>query len=103
MDTSSIRVIIFKEGGKWVAQCLEYDIGAQADELDDLKQRLVCAVEAELRASLKANGKPFDGIAAAPDYFRKMWDRRSVVVGFVGKTRLEADSKTVELDLAMAA
>ena len=28
-----IHVLIAKEGDYWVAQCLEYDIGAQAREL----------------------------------------------------------------------
>ena len=41
-----IRVLLSKEGEYWVAQCLEYDIGAQARDLDQLRKRLLVAFQA---------------------------------------------------------
>jgi hypothetical protein len=72
-----IRAILFQQGGLWVGQCLEYDIGAQARDLDELKTRLALAIEAELRESVARCGAPFAGIPAAPPYFEQLWEKRS--------------------------
>lgn len=72
-----LRVVIFSEEGKWIAQCLEYDIGAQADTLDDLITFLELTVKHEMRESEVRNGEPFAGIPPAPERFHKMWERRS--------------------------
>ncbi len=76
MDAARLRVVIFQEGGRWVAQCLEYDIGAQAASMDKLHERLVVALEAERQESMARNGKPFAGIAPAPEYFHRLWEKR---------------------------
>jgi hypothetical protein len=57
-----IRVLLSKEGEHWVAQCLEYDIGAQARDLGELRKRLLIAIRAERDESLRRHGKPFAGI-----------------------------------------
>ena len=36
MAMQQLRVVVFQEEGAWVAQCLEYDIGAQAPDLNTL-------------------------------------------------------------------
>jgi len=69
-----IRVIVFQEGGLWVAQCLEHDIGAQAADVDTLISRLEVALKAELKESMR-HGKPLAGIDPAPERFHRMWDR----------------------------
>ena len=76
-DTISIRVVVFQDEGKWVGQCLEYDIGAQADTIDDLNDRLQVVLKAELKESLERHGLPFGGIDRAPERFQHMWDRRA--------------------------
>lgn len=71
-----VRLVVFKDGDSWVAQCLEYDIGAQASNLDDLQNRFIVAFKAECEESLKRNGAPFEGIPAAPKHFHDMWDHK---------------------------
>ena len=71
-----IRIVAFKEGDTWIAQCLEVDISAQASDLNTLSDRIEVAIEAE---------KPFTGIARAPDHFFKMWES---VSGFSRYRRL---------------
>ena len=71
-----IRVLLSKEGEHWVAQCLEYDIGAQARDLDQLRKRLVVAIQAEREGSLR-HGKPFAGIGPAPRHYYDLWLRRA--------------------------
>ena len=74
--SNTIRVIVFKDEGLWVAQCLEYDIGAQADDLDALSDRLLVTLKAEINESVERHGEPFAGIPPAPKRFHLMWDRR---------------------------
>jgi hypothetical protein len=73
VTTINIRVIVFQEGDAWLAQALEHDIGAQAPTLDALQHRLALTLEAELEESLRRTGKPFGGIAPAPEHFQKQW------------------------------
>ena len=72
-----LRVVLFEDGGKWVAQCLEYDIGAQASDLRDLQTRFVLTLMADLQHSMETHGAAFAGIDPAPAYFHEMWDNRS--------------------------
>ncbi len=71
---ATIRVIIFKDGDLWVAQCLEYDIAAQAGDLDTLRSRLLVTVRAEAEAGVEYNGEAFKGIGPAPRHFHEMWE-----------------------------
>ena len=96
-----IRVIVFKDGDQWVAQCLEYDIGAQSSDLDALNERLFVVLKAELRESLEHGGKPFEGIEPAPKRFEMMWDRRVRSIKPVTETSWAKEP--VSLDFAFAA
>ncbi len=74
--TQTIRVIVFQDGGLWVAQCLEYDIGAQAQDVDTLMSRFEVTFKTELKESMVRHGKPLAGIDRAPERFHRMWDHR---------------------------
>lgn len=101
-QTDTIRVIVFKEDGQWVAQCLEFDISAQADDLDTLSERLVVTLKAEIRESLERHGKPFAGIDPAPKRFHMMWDRRPRSVEVNPAPWVKTPSRPMDLDLAFA-
>lgn len=70
-----IRVVIFKEDDLWVAQCLEYDIGAQASDVETLGRHLTATLQAELAESARRTGKPFGGIEQAPKQYFDMWEK----------------------------
>lgn len=72
----TIRVIAFKDGEHWVAQCLEHDVCAIALDLETLKYRLEVAVEAE-RELCHEKGADLDSLPRAPECFFDMWERRS--------------------------
>ncbi len=74
--SQTIRVIAFKDGDQWVAQCLEHDICAIADDLETLQYRVEVAIEAE-RALCLEKGLDLDSLPAAPKYFFDKWSRRS--------------------------
>ncbi len=77
MDRTKIRAVVFQDGGMWVGQCLEYDIGAQADSLEKLDRYLEIAIAATRRESRERSGKEFAGVPPAPEHFRKLWERRA--------------------------
>jgi len=76
-DVETLRVVVFKDGHQWCAQCLEYDIGAESEDLDDLPTRFLLTLEADLSESVRVHGEPFAGIDPAPEYFHKKWEKRS--------------------------
>ena len=97
--TGKLRVVIIKEGDVWNAQCLEYDIGAQAKDLNELQSRFEAVFEAERDASSKEHGKEFAGIDPAPDYYHDMWAQTYGT--FTPKAR--ADVAETRYEMAMVA
>jgi len=70
-----LRVVVFQDGDLWVAQCLEYDIGAQGSTLPELRSRFEATLNAERAESVKAHGAAFAGIEAAPPMYEDMWNK----------------------------
>jgi hypothetical protein len=70
-----VRVVVFQECGQWVAQCLEYDIGAQAGDLDELRIHLEMTLHAEYVLRKGTDADPFPGIEPAPRHFHNLWDK----------------------------
>src|SRR5258708_2272560 len=101
-ESDRIRVITFKDGEMWVAQCLEYDISAQAADLDTLHDRLLITLDADRGESIKRHGRPFAGIDPAPRHFHEMWEKRSGVFNPRRPSRLPTDGH-VNLDMALCA
>lgn len=69
-DSEPMKILVFKEEDKLVAQCVDYDICTQADDIETLQSRMDCLIEIELTESAKT-GQPID---PAPERFHKMWD-----------------------------
>lgn len=65
---NSVRIVAFKEGDIWVAQCLEHDVCVQAADLDTVRARMEVAIEAE---------KPLGRLPKAPARFFELWDKKS--------------------------
>jgi hypothetical protein len=100
-EIGQIRVLVTKEGDYWVAQCLEYDIGAQARNPNDLPKRLMAALEARRQETLKQYGRAFAGIKRAPDHFFRAWEKRNQMFG---PTELKlADHPDIAVELSLAA
>lgn len=62
----TLRIVVFHEDGMLIAQCLEHDICTQGPDIETLKSRMDCLIQAEL-----AEGQD---IRPAPDRFHQMWD-----------------------------
>jgi hypothetical protein len=100
-ESDGIRAVIFQDGDLWVAQCLEYDIGAQAHDLDTVRRRLGLAIEIEQRTSMEVHGKEFAGIDRAPTCFFEMWEKR--LRAFETKSEIKKGGESFALDLALCA
>jgi hypothetical protein len=75
----SIRVIAYRDGDSWVAQCLEYDISAQGSDFDTAMQRLEIVVNAQCEYSQREFGQAFARIDPAPQAFMARWDQLTAV------------------------
>lgn len=94
-----IRAIVFKEGGFYVAQCLEYDVSAQSSTIEGLIDRLELTLEAEFEACETAGKAPKDCIGPAQNYYHELWDKRALNVERVKV----ASPALVTLELGLAA
>lgn len=93
-NSFSISAILFQEGEWWSAQCLEYDIAAQARTLSDLRYELERVLSSHVLVSLENEQRAFDGLKPAP---QKYWDM------FAGaKLRIESDELPFRLPQAAA-
>jgi len=67
-----VRVLFLKEGDAWVAQCLEYDIAAQAKTLPEAEQAFERTLVGQIMLDLRRGKEPFSGTKPAPRmYWRK--------------------------------
>ena len=67
--SNPIRVVVFKEGDNWIAQCLEHDICVQAADLDTLRDRVDVAINAEHEHCVSSGKDGFSAIPPAPEHF----------------------------------
>ena len=66
-----ISVIAYQERRGWTAQCLEYDIAAQAKTFSDLRYEVDRVINSHIVVSEELGQEPFAGIGPAP---RKFWE-----------------------------
>lgn len=66
-----LRVVVFREGDSWIAQCLEHDICSQASSVTELHTRFVRTLFANVAVCIELGREPLQGIGAAP---RRYWD-----------------------------
>ena len=77
---NAINAVAYKEGDAWIAQGIEYDIVAQADELIALPDAFERAVLENIRISEHLGRKPLEGIKSAPPRFLEMFESAKVEV-----------------------
>jgi hypothetical protein len=104
MATQHLRVVVFQEEGAWVAQCLEFDIGAQAPDFKTLLRRFDLTMKVELEESIRRSGIPFAGIDPAPPYLQAMWEQDSPKPRMSGAVQVGGSRPArAEYELAMCA
>ena len=98
-DAQKLRVVVFQEDGYWVAQCIEYDIGAQGKTFRDMTMHFALTAALDLDESVNRHGELFAGIDPAPAYFEKMWEQRASTLEPI----LETEAASPEYEMALVA
>lgn len=81
---STLRIVAFKEGDIWVAQCVEHDICVQAKDVAQLRRRMEVALEIECKDSVANGGQPFGDVPPAPDLYGFMFDEATADAAMAG-------------------
>ena len=66
-----VRVVVFRDRGWWVAQCLEHDLCTSSRKLEDLPGQLASQLRLQVVLDRKNGRQPFEGLPRAP---KKYWD-----------------------------
>jgi hypothetical protein len=74
-EEKAMRVLIFRRDEWWVAQCLEYDIAAQARSLNDVQYEIQRVVIGRVFAAQALGIEPFKGIPKAPEGYHKIFKK----------------------------
>lgn len=70
--TENIRVVVLNEGDVFYGQCLEYDVAAQADSVEELKGFLRVALRAEAELAAES-GRTLADIGPAPAFYHDLY------------------------------
>lgn len=74
-----IRAVVFQEGDWWSAQCLEYDVAAQAQSVAELRLEIERVLTAYVVLARRERREAFEGMRRAPERFWKMYERARAV------------------------
>lgn len=69
-----LRIVAYPEGSGWIAQCVEYDICAQGDDLPSVQRNMQAALFAECDYTKRTFGEPFKNIDRAPAYIETLYE-----------------------------
>ena len=101
-EIDTIRAIVFQEGRYWIAQCIEVDVAAQGNNLDEAVERLEAALNYEADYTRAKFGEVFKGIDPAPDRYQKMLENCSKSFVLSQTVHVEADGHA-RVDLKLCA
>jgi hypothetical protein len=65
----TLTIFLQKDGNAWVAQCLEYDIAAQAPAIEEVKLRFMKTVRQQIMIDLQEQRMPLEDLGQAPEHF----------------------------------
>src|SRR6476660_9933769 len=71
VESLSIRAVVFQESGRWVAQCLEYDLCTSARDRRELTRKPASQLRLQIILDLAKGNEPFQSVPRAPQRF---WD-----------------------------
>ena len=74
-EKTQLRIVAYRDADMWVAQCLEYDISAQALDMDTLVARMHATIVAEADHTREVHGEAFLGLEPAPSMYESLFER----------------------------
>jgi len=79
MPDLKLRAVLFQEEGWWVAQCLEFDVAAQARTQADVVYELERILVGRFLVSAEKRCEPFAGVPPAPRRYWTMFEQAEPV------------------------
>lgn len=73
VESLSIRAVVFQDSGRWIGQCLEYDLCTSAKDRKELTYKLVSQLRLQIALDLAKGRKPFQDLPRAPQRFWEMY------------------------------
>ena len=73
VESVSIRAVVFQDGERWTAQCLEYDLCTSAKDRKEIARKLASQLRLQLMLDLTRGVKPFEALPRAPQRFWEMY------------------------------
>lgn len=73
-EVKELRVLFFQDGNRWVAQCIDYDICTSGSSIPEAQQHFGEAFVAELGLSYELKRQPLEGVPAAPEHYRRLFE-----------------------------
>lgn len=71
-EAIAISAVIFKDRGRWLAQCLEYDLCTSAKDHQELIRKVKSQLRLQIMLDLAEGRQPFQGLPRAPQRFWQM-------------------------------
>ena len=69
------HVVLFKDRGWWVAQCLEHNLTASSQDPRELRKKLETVLKVQIEADLEVGRTPFSTLPRAPRRFWTLFQR----------------------------
>ena len=76
---TQLNLLVYEDCDSWVAQCLEYDIAAQATTLPDLEYEIQRVLIGRIYTAKQLGIEPFEGLPPAPDAYRRIFEDHSKI------------------------
>jgi len=67
-----LTILLCSRHDKWIAQCVEHDIAAQASSVEGVLYEIARTISAEIVVDCKHDREPLKGTPPAPDKFREL-------------------------------
>jgi len=77
MKCVELNVLIVRRNDAWVAQCLQYDIAAQAKTIPEVKYEFMRMINVQTIAALENHLDPLNGLPPAPDFYWEQYKKVS--------------------------
>lgn len=65
----SMNILLLKENGQWVAQCLQYDLAAQGPTIPEALENFECVLCGHVALDLEAGEDPLFDLDPAPNFY----------------------------------
>lgn len=98
-----VSVLVLREENKWVAQCMEYDISAQADSLAGVKYAFAKAFVSQVAVNLHFKKKPLQDVPKTPSFYKKFFKDAERLANpalpkpVIGETRITAQASDMRI------